>query len=201
MRAGDWSIAGEGAVLTVVVPDRAGVFNRIAGALSLNGLDVLDASTHSEYGKALSVFRVESVFGGDIRWDRVCCDVERALTGRLAIEARLAERIRTYGGRQPAADTLHMVEPVVLVDNDLSSSATVVEVRAPNSVGLLYRITRTLTQLDLDILRSKVQTLGPDVVDSFYVLDREGNKITDPSTVAEIQMALVHAMAPPRVDC
>ena len=175
------------------------MFNRIAGALSLNGLDVLDASTHSEYSMALAVFQVESAFGGDIRWPKVCADVDRALTGRLAIEARLADRIRTYSARHQTPASLRIVEPTVLVDNELSSSATVLEVRAPNSVGLLYRITRTLTQLDLDILRSKVQTLGPDVVDSFYVLDSEGNKITDPEHVAEIERALVYAMAPPEV--
>ena len=60
--------------------------------------------------------------------------------------------------------------------------------------------TATLTidgkSFDLPVLKSSV---GPDVVDSFYVLDSEGNKITDPEHVAEIERALVYAMAPPEV--
>ncbi len=121
----------------------------------------------------LEVFRVQSSFGPTITWDRVMADLEAALAGRLAIRARLADRVRTYGVRRgpPVADE---VEPEVRVDLDASPVATVVEVHARDGLGVLYRITRALADLDLDIVSAKVQTLGAEVVDSFYVRSGDG---------------------------
>ncbi len=83
--------------LTVVFPDRPGMFARVAGVLSLHGLQVLEAAVHTDdAGMALEAFRVEPGFGTTIVWDRVIRDIERALDGRLALEARLAERARVY---------------------------------------------------------------------------------------------------------
>ena len=81
------------------------------------------------------------------------------------------------------------------IDNEASSNATVVEVRAPDRVGLLYRITKAIADLGLDIRHARVQTLGPEVVDTFYVRGGEG-KVTDPYHLAELERALLHAGEP-----
>ncbi len=67
----------------------------------------------------------------------------------------------------------------VRIDNDASSNATVVEVRAPDSVGLLYRITKALAELGVDIRHAKIQTLGDGWSTRFYVRGAEG-KVEDP---------------------
>jgi [protein-PII] uridylyltransferase len=186
-------ISGSDERLTVVAPDRPGLFSRIAGALALNGLDVLDARALSDDGgMALATFRVESNFGPVIAWERVVRDVEAAVEGRLAIHARLRERARVYARSRvrPAPPT----SPAVLIDTALSPKATVVEVHAQDAVGVLYRITRAIAELDLDIRSAKVQTLGDDVVDSFYVTDRLGGKVVDTSHLAELERAILHAL-------
>ena len=86
------------------------------------------------------------------------------------------------------------VDTDVKIDNETSSTATVIEVSAPNGMGLLYQITRALSSLDLNILSAKVQTLGSDVVDSFYVLDNDGKKINDQLHADEVKQALKHAI-------
>jgi [protein-PII] uridylyltransferase len=180
--------------LLVISPDRAGMFSRVAGAISLNGLAVLEASAFSDdRGMAIESFRVESSFGPVIAWARVIADVERALEGRLALHARLSERARVY--EPTTGRSTPLAPPSVLVDNDVSGRATVVEVRAPDRIGLLYKITRAIAELDLDIRSAKVQTLGPEVVDSFYVCDADGNKVTEPTYLVEIERAIVHALA------
>ena len=83
----------------------------------------------------------------------------------------------------------------MLVDNAASRGATVVEVHAPDSMGVLYRITRALSELDLDIVSAKVQTLGDRVVDAFYVRGPSGAKIEDPAMLVEIERALLHELA------
>jgi [protein-PII] uridylyltransferase len=77
----------------------------------------------------------------------------------------------------------------------LSSSSTVVEVRAPDAIGLLYRITGAIAEMDLDIRSAKVATLGDDVVDSFYVRDRLGRKVTDVDHLAELERSILFALS------
>jgi [protein-PII] uridylyltransferase len=193
LAAGEQAIRTAGDRLTVVTPDRPGLFNRVAGVLSLHGLGVLDAAVATEEGWAVEVFRVESSFGPTFSWDRVVADLELALAGRLAVRARLADRVRTYGPRrlqQPAE-----AEPEVRFDLDASAEATVVEVHATDGLGVLYRITSALADIDLDIVGAKVQTLGPQVVDSFFVRAGDGGKVTDPAVLAEVERAVLHALA------
>jgi [protein-PII] uridylyltransferase len=153
---------------------------------------VLDAAVTSLDGTALEVLRVESSFGPTIAWEKVVADLERVLEGRLALQARLAERARVYG-RRSSATPVHE-PPRVVVDNRASRDATVVEVHSVDFVGVLYRITRALAELDLNIVSAKVQTLGDRVVDAFYVRDLAGGKLTDPATLVEVERALLHEL-------
>jgi [protein-PII] uridylyltransferase len=186
-------IEGDGDQLLVAVPDRPGLFSRVAGALSLCGLDVLEATAHTDdRGMALETFRVQNAFGGAIDWERVTATIGKLLDGRLALEARLAERARSYA--RPPAPGVAPRAPAVLVDNQVSARATVVEVRAPDGIGLLYRITRAIGELDLDLRVAKVQTLTDEVVDSFYVCDGDGRKVTDDERLAELERAVLHVL-------
>jgi [protein-PII] uridylyltransferase len=194
LRAAEQVIMAEGDRLTVVAADRHGLFARVAGVLSLHGLDVLDAAATTERGWALEAFRVESSFGPTFSWAKVVADVERALAGQLAIRARLADRIRTYGASRARSRGHGPAEPEIRFDLDATPDATVVEVEAADALGVLYRITSALADLDLDITSAKVQTLGPRVVDSFYVRDGQGAKVTDGGVLAEIERALLHAL-------
>jgi [protein-PII] uridylyltransferase len=179
-----------GTEITVVARDRPGLFSRVAGTLALHGLDVRAAQAASQDGVAVEVLTVEPVWGREPDWDGVVEDVGRAVQGRLSLEARLAARARDYASRlRPAA--ARSAEPRVLFDNEASASATVVEVRAPDGIGVLYRITRALADCDLDVRSAKVSTLGPEVVDAFYVCDGEGAKVTDADHLGEVERAVL----------
>jgi [protein-PII] uridylyltransferase len=105
----------------------------------------------------------------------------------------VADRARRYAGQPRPAGSVSAVpaRTSVTVDNRASDAATVVEVRAPDRVGTLYRITRALADLHLDIRHAKVATLGHEVVDSFYVADANGSKITDGDHAREIERAVL----------
>ena len=81
------------------------------------------------------------------------------------------------------------------VDNRTSATATVLEVICADGVGVLYRITRAFAELDLDIVRAHVQTLGSDIVDAFYVRDASGAKILDEDHLAEIELSVLRWVA------
>ncbi|MCU1345433.1 MAG: glnD, partial [Acidimicrobiia bacterium] len=193
MGARQLAIRQEGDTVTVVAPDRPGVFSKVAGVISLHGLDVLSAQAHSdEQGMAASEFRVLLPQSRETNWGKVIDDIDLALAGRLAIEARLADRARTYARRRTK-----MVEPVVpsvTAHNNASSNATVLEVRANDKIGVLYRITRALADMQLDIRHAKVSSLGGEALDAFYVCDSDGHKILDPAHLGELERAILHAL-------
>lgn len=199
MAAGGQVLDGRDDTLTVVTTDRPGVFSRVAGVLALHGLAVLDANAYSAdagsagAGMALARFRVESAFGPVVPWDRVVRDLEAAFSGRLALTARLDERARTYANRRSTSAT--PVRTGVAFDDRASRVATVIDVLAPDSVGLLHRITRALAELELDIRSAKVSTLGPQVVDAFYVRTADGEKLTDDVLQREVERAILHAVS------
>jgi [protein-PII] uridylyltransferase len=182
--------------ITVVCPDAPGSFARIAGVLSLRGLDVLTAWAYSgELGgpaMAGSQFRVVPPPAG-VEWPRLYDDLGRALAGELAIEARLAERARTYRRRR-ATQAAPAGPPSVTFHDEESATSTVIEVRAPNRVGVLHGIAKALVELGLDIRHATVQTLGEDVVDTFYVRRGDGRLVVDEFHRAEIERAVLHAV-------
>ncbi len=199
MATGEHHVRVDGDRLTMVYRDSPGTFSRIAGVVSLHGLDVVTARAHSDepqlgrVSMGASEFRVQVPRTG-IDWASVEADIVRALHGRLAIESRLAERARTYRRRRPMQAALPG-PPRVVFHDDASSDATVVEVRCTSKIGILHRITKALAEVGLDIRHATVQTVGLEVVDTFYVRDWNGAVIDDRAHRAEIERAILHAVA------
>ncbi len=65
-----------------------------------------------------------------------------------------------------------------------------IEVGAPDRIGLLFEITRTFAELELDVHLAKVATYGERVIDAFYVRDALGRKIEHPARAGEVERAL-----------
>jgi [protein-PII] uridylyltransferase len=179
--------------LVVAARDRAGLFSDVAGTLALHALSVLAADVWtSDDGVAVEWFRTEAAFGAEPDRAALEVDLSAAVDGRLPIEARLAERVRTYASRRAAV--ARRAAPRVLIDNDASARATLIEVRAPDGIAVLYRITRSLAALGLDVRHAKVATLGAEVVDTFYVVDTGGTTVGS-GRRQEIQRAVLTALA------
>jgi [protein-PII] uridylyltransferase len=83
------------------------------------------------------------------------------------------------------------------VDNHLSDTHTVVEVKCPDRMGLLYLITVTLSKLGLSIASARIATDIDHAVDTFYVVDRRGRRIEDSDEMARIRAALEDALLKP----
>jgi len=189
------SATGPGTTVTVVAPDRRGLLATVTGVLALRGFDILSAAVACEGEMAVEVFEVMA-FDVDGRpsvspGEELTKDLAAALAGEIDLQTELASREKVYAqGRRPRA--AKPAEARVLVDNDASASASVVEVRSQNAVGLLHVVTRTLAEHGLDVVSAKVSTLGHEVVDAFYVQDPESKgKVDDPARLEAVEMALL----------
>jgi len=168
----------------VAAPDRPGLFSSVAGALALNGMDVRAANVGGDDGVAVEVFTVEVARGTWPDTAKLREDLAAVLSDRLALGERLSERERIYPLRRGSA--AHLPGSDVKVDNEASETATVLEIRALDEIGMLHRITRALFEAGLDVVSARVSTLGEMVVDAFYVRESGGSKVTDDRRLSEI---------------
>ncbi|MGH2754916.1 MAG: [protein-PII] uridylyltransferase, partial [Actinomycetota bacterium] len=174
--------AGE-AALTICVPDTPGALARTAGVLALHRMSVLRAQAYStDTGLALERFVVQAPDNAD--WSRLKDDIAASFAGRVALEAQLEQKALDYRPRVP-------VRAEVRVLQDESEHSTVLEVRAPDALGLLYAITSALGELGLDIHVAKIDTLGERVVDVFYVRSPAGTKL-DAAQAQAAERAIEH---------
>lgn len=175
--------------LTVVARDRPGMLAKIAGALALNGMNILSAHAFTtEDGVALDLFVIEPLFEVELdedRWRRFRSDLRKAMEGRISLDYRVREKRRHYPRPKVVPPTS------VNIDNRVSDFFTVVEVSAPDRIGLLFDVARAFHELELDVHVAKVATLGTRVVDAFYVRDLFGTKVEDPDHIREIEQAVL----------
>jgi [protein-PII] uridylyltransferase len=176
----------------VAAPDRPGLFSSVAGALALNGMDVRAANVSGEGGVAVEIFTVEVAHGTWPDTAKLREDLAAVLADRMAIGERLFERERVYLHRRRSSAQPPSVE--MSVDNEASETATVLEVRAPDEIGLLHRVTRALFEQGLDVVSARVSTLGDVVVDAFYVRQSGGSKVTDDNRLAVVTAAVLSAL-------
>jgi [protein-PII] uridylyltransferase len=183
--------------LVIVTKDVPGLFALIAGTLAAEGINVLSAQIHTRAdGIALDTFQVNDPFGEavteDARWRRTLAALRRVLRGEQTVEELLAAR----RSNRPAAETV-AGPPKISVDNQLSDTHTVVEVKCPDRVGLLYLITRTFQSLGLDIGSARIATEIEQAYDTFYVTDRQGRRVEDPPHMERLRDALEDALLKP----
>jgi [protein-PII] uridylyltransferase len=191
-RSGALDVEVQGDRVTVVAPDRPGLLWRWAGVLALHRLQIRAATATSVDETAVTVFDVSPRFGSAPDWSAVRADIRRMYDDASGLPTALAERDRAYGRGSHEA-----VPPRVIWVHGASESATVVEVRAHDSIGLLYRLTRALADAGLDLRSARVSTLGAEVVDAFYVVEAGGARVDDPLRRQAIEDLLVTACRRP----
>jgi [protein-PII] uridylyltransferase len=179
--------------IVVYTPDHAGLFSRLAGAISISNGSIVGAKifTTSD-GYALDIFRVQDASGGPFgdhgRIERLTQTIAKTLAGQILPRAVLAKR---PPGRRAAA---FKTRSRVYFDNDASMASTLVEVESLDRVGLLYEITRALFEAGLTITSAVIATYGELAVDTFYVRDGFGHKVRHPERLASVEARLMKAL-------
>ncbi len=184
--------------LVVVTQDLPGLFALIAGTLAAHGINIISAqiATRAD-GIAIDTFQVNDPTGEAItspaHWARTLDALRRVVTGEERVEA-LLERRRRAASRRPWTSE---APPKIALDNGLSDAFTVVEVKCPDRLGLLYLITRTLSSLGLDIASARIATEIDQAFDTFYVHDGRGGKIEGAEAMERVRAALEEALVQP----
>jgi [protein-PII] uridylyltransferase len=179
----------DGQQITVGAPDRPGLFSVLAGVMALNQLDVRAAKVDVLDARATAVFAVRPRFGRAPVASILADAVRAALEGTLPLAERLRQREADY--RQ---DGVRAAPPRISWHDAEASGAqnSIVEVRARDRAGLLHRLTAALAGEGLDVTSARIETLGADAADYFYVCNSTREPI-DAAQRVRIEAALVRA--------
>ena len=182
--------------LAVLAPDHPRLLADIAGACAACEANIVDAQIFTTAdGRALDTVIISRAFQEDSdevrRAARIAGLIEQALKGEIALAGMLAGRRKKSRRREAFT-----IEPQVMLNNELSDRFTVVEVECLDRHGLLYDLTHAMSALSLDIASAHIATFGERVVDTFYVTDLLGHKITAKARQGRIRKALVAAIEP-----
>jgi [protein-PII] uridylyltransferase len=158
--------------------------------LALHQLDVRAAKVEVAAGNATTVFAVRPRYGRAPVPAILADGVHAALEGTLPLADRLRQREADY--RQHA---VRGAPPRISWHNsEVSGDHTgIVEVRAADRTGLLYRLTAALAAQGLDVTSARIETIGGDAVDSFYVCNPSGEPV-DEAQRARVETALLAAL-------
>jgi [protein-PII] uridylyltransferase len=180
----------KGSEVTIVAPDRPGLLWEAAGVLASHRLAVRSANATSHGSMAVAAFTVAPEYGDPPDADLVTSDLRRALEGRLDVAERLERRMRAHRD-----SPVPVAPPKVTLVDDASQTATVIEVRAHDRPGLLWRIGRALGDCGLDVRAARVETLGAEAVDVFYVVDAAGGPVGGSRIRGKIAAQVLAALA------
>lgn len=185
-------------ILTICAKDRPGLFSKMAGVFTLNGLDILDARINTwKNNIALDIFTlkppVDQIFE-EKKWASAKKNLESALSGELDLAIALKEKMSDNMHLKPhLMGKPHRIE----VDNKSSSFFTIIEVFSYDFPGLLYSMTNAIFLCRLDIRVAKIATKADQVVDVFYVTDFLGQKVDSEEQVASIKAAISEVLPKP----
>ena len=165
--------------LEVATLDKPFLFSNICGVLSSFGMNIIRGhALTNPNGLVLDVFQ----FTDDERFLELNADAQdrvlHVLEDVVAGHEELAPRLRGRERGALAVRTGARFPPVVRADNEASSRYTILDIVAPNALGLLYRISRVISQHGCDVDLVLIATEGERAIDVFHIT-KGSSKLTE----------------------
>lgn len=171
----------------------------VTGVMLAYGINILDMEVFTlSQGFIFIKMRVQTESKMTIAQAQIQNKLEDNLravfTGKARVDDLIAKR------KRPSYMTIkrpvQKAEIKVDIDNDVSPYFTIIDVYTHDRLGLLYDIIKCLTEQSCYVEVSKISTKVEQVVDSFYVKDIFGHKITSKNKLLEIKKALIKTLTP-----
>lgn len=175
-----------------------GRFAKVVGTLTANGINILSAQLFSRAdGVMIRTFQVSDGRGtaldDETVWHRFAHDLKGVILDQVEVRELIKARRRDLLARPvPRHGEIHTR---VEFDNVVSDRYTVVDIRTQDRLGLLYVITSTLSDMDLDVALAKITTEVDQAMDVFYITEKDGTKVAEGPRMEAIRETLTRAIA------
>lgn len=180
--------------VTILAPDHSRLLSFIAGACAVAGANIVDAQISTTVdGLAIDTVFISREFDRDEDEERRAKRIKEVIEQAVRGETKLPERVAIKGGTKAKYKPFR-VPTRIRIDNSWSNLYTAIEAAGLDRPGLLYDLTRALSDLNLNIGSAHIATYGERAVDVFYVTDLIGEKIESPERQAVIERRLEEAI-------
>jgi [protein-PII] uridylyltransferase len=184
-------------VVTFCTWERERLLAKIAGSFSVVPLNILSADIFPRGDNVVfGIFRVCDTKGQPVTNPRDFELVEETLCRALEDEKfdflPLIERAKRQSIRvAPAIEFPTRIS----IDNKTHPIYALIEIQAPDRLGLLYDVLTCLDRENLSVPLSRINTQAGAAIDTLYVVDRSTHaNITDPHRITRIQERLRDAI-------
>ena len=172
---------------------RAGVFYRVTGLLASMGFSITSVDI-KPIGDSL-IFYWFKFADPDFKTtpQRRLDEVQHRALALVEGGDKSSPKFRTKWKKRGGGKALQLSRPIieVKIDNQTVDSATIIDVFAYKKIGLLYRISRKLHELGLDVNYARVSTYAHKLIAVFYVCDEKGNKVRNKNQLQVIQQEVL----------
>jgi [protein-PII] uridylyltransferase len=175
----------------------SGCFHKMCGVLAAMRMEILSADINTTADDV--VVDSYQVFDPDykdkppdFRFEEVAEAFRNVLQSKVSIESLFLKNRRFGSERVDRA--VSDLPTRVKIDNESSDTRTIIDVFAHDRLGLLYVVARTLHELELSTDMAKIATHFDQVVDVFYVQERDGSKVQSSERLRRIKERLEQAL-------
>jgi [protein-PII] uridylyltransferase len=174
--------------------DREMLLARIAGSLSVVPINILSVDTFTRSDQAvLNIFHICDTKARAVTDKRDYDLVEKTLRSALEHQTFDFKPLLDKARGQVRSRPSHNMEfPIfVAVDNKAHPAYTLIQIQAPDRIGLLYDLLSCFGQENVFIALSRISTQNGAAVDTFYVTDNTTRaKITESQRISTLQKNL-----------
>ena len=183
--------------ICVIARDRPGLFSQVTGVLTACGHNILAAHVYTtRSGLAIEIYQLDPIAGGAEEEELEVERIQTRLHGLLSGVRDVGTHTARPSARRPRS--LRAPPPSVRIANQDSDFYTIIDVSTNDRPALLFDITRSLSDLGLEIVMSRAAIRANRVTDTFYITDA-GHKVTDPERQQEIEASVLQAIQAGRV--
>ena len=176
--------------LELIAPDSTGLFANVAGALNLLKFDIRAAKTRTYEKSAVMNWVVNlDPFAQLPQVSEIKAAIENSIKDSENLKQKIDAKIRSYA----PLPGVSVPPPELEIVEDISSSATIIEIRSHDRPALLFRIGLAVKELNIDIRSVIASTLGAEAIDTLYVTEVTGEKLSEAKAeevVASIRSAI-----------
>jgi [protein-PII] uridylyltransferase len=166
--------------ITVITKDFPSLLSKLCGVMAINDINIHDAKIFTRKdGIVIDTFNVTDFSSHkkleQERFPRIIEDMNLAVRGLLQLGKEVAS-LKSKWWR--IESRLFRKKGNVKVAFENHERYTIIDVHSPDRLGFLYHVTSKMNELGLNIFFAKISTQGDEIVDAFYVLDRNSKKIS-----------------------
>ena len=189
-------------VIDIITQDQVGLFEKITGAISVSGLNILGArAVNRDDGIAIDAFYVEVEKSGFVEDEgtRTSCEnsIRTFLLGKSSPDGQISELRKKIDGNRLFSNREKLGEKIpsqVDVYRDVNLGRTIVEVKAPDRVGLLHLLAKTISHCGFDIEFARIATEQGIATDIFHIASKDTDGKTKPTQFLELREELSEAL-------